>query len=506
MSFTPPHVIWLFGHQSSGKSTLATTLRGVLRAEKRIVCLLDEETFRSGVSQDLGHTPGEVMLHLQRAAHTAALLASQGQTIIAAFPLPEQAQREAVQRILGDRLLLVHLTNDEQEPSVLLDESTGLTRVQTALKNLGAPVNLTLNVSQLNVSECVRRLRDQLMSPEPEKAAAIPVPAARRPEDGPTDPKRIRRKRTVDEVRDRHLRQVGILAVASVILFTVFFLILREMRGEIKIRPQPETLTTADEPATQRPALKAPEPVKDATFEVKSAAAVEPKPEEQAHMVNYMPPDAVTIQAACEATMAAFWKTTDWKAKLRYVRSPDRVSPLMQNYYEGHHHEEPAVGALNTCTFQRHGSTRIVTLNYAGTGIGKRVSVILITQTGDPYLIDWEFYTGSGDMDWADFKQQHPTEPKLFRGYLTEDNYFNYEFADNTRFASYHIESVDGLQSVNAFCEKGSDLADRLYGLSQRTGGAKVPVAVQLAFPEQAKSDHCVKLSALIADRWLLLD
>jgi hypothetical protein len=37
-----------------------------------------------------------------------------------------------------------------------------------------------------------------------------------------------------------------------------------------------------------------------------------------------------------------------------------------------------------------------------------------------------------------------------------------------------------------------------------RDVGAKSLVTVRLAYPPNAQSDHCVKISELMADRWLL--
>jgi hypothetical protein len=34
--------------------------------------------------------------------------------------------------------------------------------------------------------------------------------------------------------------------------------------------------------------------------------------------------------------------------------------------------------------------------------------------------------------------------------------------------------------------------------------GAKALLTLRLAFPNQAQSDHCVKIVGLLADRWLL--
>ena len=501
MALSSPTIIWLFGHQVSSGTTLISTLCNVLRAEKRTVCVLDEATFRSGVSQDLGSSREDTLRHLQRVAHTASLLAKQEQLVITIVPLADKSSVNAVREILGDSLLLVSLESDANSTAQLLDEVTGLTRLPAADRETAAPSDLTLDITKLNVSECVRRLRERLIAPSDETTASKTMPVVRKADDVQSDPTRVRRARTVDEVRDRHLRQIGILAAASVVVFTVVFLFLRDFKSESRSNPSKEAEAKTNVTVALRPVLKAPEANKEPNHQA-PLFQPETKQSKAEDSVQSIP----EIKASCEATMAAFWKASTWQDKLRFVRSPDRASKLMKDYYEVHQHIEPAAGALLSASVDKVGATQLATLNYAGVGSGKKVLVVLVKNAEGKFLLDWEHYTGSGDMDWEDFKKQRPTAPQLFRGYLVEDSYFNYEFTDEARYISYRIESADGLQSINAFCEKGSEIADRLYGLSQRTGGQKNPVAVNLAYPDQAKSDHCVKLTALVADRWLVLD
>ena len=480
---------------------MISTLSSVLRAEKRTVCVLDEVTFRSGISQDLGFSHEDNLRHLQRVAHTASLLSKQDQSVITIVPLADKSSVDAVREILGENLLLVSLETDTSNTAQLIDEATGLTRLPTTDQVTAAPADLTLNITKLNVSECVRRLRERLIIPTEETNGSTTISVDKKSDDAQRDATRIRRARTVDEVRDRHLRQVGILAFASVVIFTVAFLLLRDFKSESQSYPSKETASKTNATAALRPVLKAPEPIKE-TLGKGPLLELETKKSKSEDPVQSI----AEIKASCEATMTAFWKASTWQDKLRYVRSPDRASKLMKDYYEVHHHTEPAAGALLSSSVDKVGDTDLAVLKYAGVGGGKKVEAVLVKNAEGKFLLDWEHYTGSGDMDWEDFKKQRPTAPQLFRGYLVEDSYFNYEFTDEARYVSYRIESADGLQSINAFCEKGSEIADRLYGLSQRTGGQKNPVAVNLAYPDQAKSDHCVKLTALVADRWLVLD
>jgi adenylylsulfate kinase len=105
-----PKVLWLFGLPSAGKTTLARALADGLRTMGRTVCILDGDEMRSGVNADLGFSDEDRLENLRRAAHIAKLLAGQGQTIIAAFVTPKEANRALVRGILDSTgLRLVHV-------------------------------------------------------------------------------------------------------------------------------------------------------------------------------------------------------------------------------------------------------------------------------------------------------------------------------------------------------------------------------------------------------------
>ncbi|MBX7207542.1 MAG: adenylyl-sulfate kinase [Verrucomicrobiaceae bacterium] len=110
MSAAAPHVLWLFGLPSAGKTTLARAVAEGLRGKGHTVCILDGDEMRSGVNADLGFSDADRSENLRRSAHIAKLLAGQGHTIIAAFVTPKEANRSLVRGILESTgVRLVHV-------------------------------------------------------------------------------------------------------------------------------------------------------------------------------------------------------------------------------------------------------------------------------------------------------------------------------------------------------------------------------------------------------------
>ena len=108
-------------------------------------------------------------------------------------------------------------------------------------------------------------------------------------------------------------------------------------------------------------------------------------------------------------------------------------------------------------------------------------------------------------MAWADFKKERPVADKVFRAFAVVSDYYNFEFSDQKdNLLSVNLLSPDGVESLHGYCERRSELGGMLpeiFGNREGTAG----ITVKLAFPEKAESNHCVKITDLVSDRWLIL-
>lgn len=102
-------VFWLFGRSGAGKTTLANLLCRDLRERNRPVVFIDGDLARSGLSSDLGFTPGSRTENHRRVAEVARLVSEQGITAIVATMAPEYEQRDLVQRVLGNHVTWVYV-------------------------------------------------------------------------------------------------------------------------------------------------------------------------------------------------------------------------------------------------------------------------------------------------------------------------------------------------------------------------------------------------------------
>ena len=101
------------------------------------------------------------------------------------------------------------------------------------------------------------------------------------------------------------------------------------------------------------------------------------------------------------------------------------------------------------------------------------------------------------------------------RAYVSADDYFNYEFTDSNQFLSFRLKSADGTVAINGFTTRDSPVGLGVQKALESAGRfltkngpavnrVWIPLIVKVQFPPAANSDHCVLLTRLVEDQWLV--
>ena len=162
-----PATVLLTGLASAGKTTTAHAVERKLFDAGHLAAVLDGQSFRLGMSRDLGFSPRERSENVRRAAEAARLFNDAGLICLTAFVAPEQAVRERARETVGaDRFLEVFLT----APLAALRErdAEGLyaagDRGDASVPGLNAPFeepaapDLALRTDRLSGEECADRI------------------------------------------------------------------------------------------------------------------------------------------------------------------------------------------------------------------------------------------------------------------------------------------------------------------------------------------------------------
>lgn len=225
--------------------------------------------------------------------------------------------------------------------------------------------------------------------------------------------------------------------------------------------------------------------------------------------------------AEAQTVLAKYLQAATWRERLPYIFEPERVQALMQVQYEKRGQKDPEHEALLGAGLITAGTSKVLNLQFACStqpAVGMRANFHR-TRSGK-LLLDWESWVVWGEKTWPEFKQERSQLPVLMRVLASESSYYNYEFNENWRWLAVKLHSPDRLQNVTGYVERKSILGIALANLigvplphklpdgtpmpALKLPGSKSLVTVRLAFPSNAQSDHCVKITDLLADRWML--
>jgi hypothetical protein len=119
----------------------------------------------------------------------------------------------------------------------------------------------------------------------------------------------------------------------------------------------------------------------------------------------------------------------------------------------------------------------------------------------DGLKIDWESWVGWSQFPWDKLIEAKRIRPTLIRTNLRTVDYYNFYFADDSKWRAYRLASPDGAHTLYGYVERGSLLDERL-----RPSEKSVSVAVTLTvrFPDVPETTNQVVIHDLISDGWLL--
>ena len=163
-----PVTVLLTGLAKVGKTAIAHAVERKLFDAGGLATVLDGQSFRLGMSRDLGFSPEERSENIRRAAETARLMNDAGLICLTSFVAPEEAVRERARRAIGeDRFLEVYLTapltvlkNRDEDGLYVAAERGEAPHVPGVTEDFDEPIapDLTLETDRLGVDACAERI------------------------------------------------------------------------------------------------------------------------------------------------------------------------------------------------------------------------------------------------------------------------------------------------------------------------------------------------------------
>lgn len=161
-------VVWFTGLSGAGKTTLAMALENELYNKGVHTALLDGDSLRLGLNSDLGFSPEDRAVNVQRTAQVCKLMVDAGLVVIVSMISPQAEGRNKARAMFNPKQFFEVYVNaplqvcEQRDPKGLYRKArrgdiTQFTGISAAYEVPESPC-LVLPTHQYSVSECLEQL------------------------------------------------------------------------------------------------------------------------------------------------------------------------------------------------------------------------------------------------------------------------------------------------------------------------------------------------------------
>jgi len=208
-----------------------------------------------------------------------------------------------------------------------------------------------------------------------------------------------------------------------------------------------------------------------------------------------------------EDTVKRFCEATSIEAMLPVARHPERVRPLMEQYYGQHPLQAPGFAKVKTL----RGAVLDSTDNFwelsvvLGDGESKK---FLLQETEDGSIrVDWETAVTYQPMKWDDYALQRPADTTLdFRVLVDEDHFFSHEFSNSNRWISFRLTAPGQEETLFGYAAKGGPVATALLAILGQNAAPHRPAILRLKLPPDMQSRRGVVIDKVLSSRWVYVN
>lgn len=194
------------------------------------------------------------------------------------------------------------------------------------------------------------------------------------------------------------------------------------------------------------------------------------------------------------------------EAKLKFVRHPERVEPLLRDHYRK--------VDLVVATYEGLKNVGAITMDevpfvYVSVRLtnGGRAD-LLLEQLGDgSYKVDWESNVCYLPFSWGDFVKQGHEKAFDMRVFVEVANVYLYEFSDEERYQCFRVSTRDSEEFVYAYAEKGSEVEKSIHQMMWRarstSGGELQAMILKLSIKQGRAFTPVAFIDTFIEPRWM---
>lgn len=204
-----------------------------------------------------------------------------------------------------------------------------------------------------------------------------------------------------------------------------------------------------------------------------------------------------------ELTLRGFFTAVGTEQRLAFARDPQRVRPLMENYYRRHPQtplEWKNLGWILPVAEDgyRLGYAQAVFAN------AEPVSLLIEEMADGTFRVDWESSVRYGEIDWLEFIKTQPSAPTLLRVIASKPQNIPPEGAPMGS-EMLEIKHPDDNDVIYAYFDRKDPKFQSLLQQLQTGNWKDVPLTLRLCFPGPTGSGKNARIADVEGKGWLIL-
>ena len=203
-----------------------------------------------------------------------------------------------------------------------------------------------------------------------------------------------------------------------------------------------------------------------------------------------------------EERVYAYLETSSVEEKGRYVRNPERVTPLMEEYYQRYALIPRRVRSIENIRATEIGGRPFSVVEVAVEGKDALEFLLMENCENGDLRFDWESEVNYQPLSIATYIKSKPLEPMVFRAYVERDSFYSYEYADQSRYQAFKLTFREDDDFLFGYAPRRSIEGRGLLALLEDKEDA-VPVLLRLRFAEGTESTRSVLIDEVLAASWV---
>ncbi len=201
-----------------------------------------------------------------------------------------------------------------------------------------------------------------------------------------------------------------------------------------------------------------------------------------------------------ELRIARYFAATKVEDLRGMVRHEKRVMPMIESYYQRHSFAPREYHSIDSTVPMAIDNRPFLVLQVAFQD--GSTAPLLLEDTQEGVLIDWETERTYQPVDPAIFIQEKMTDPVNLRVWASLDNYYSHQFQDESRYLSFRLSFPSIDEYLFGYIERDSGLARRFDRIYQNKENEAFPLLLKIAFSENGRAPRSVMILDLVSSQW----